>query len=204
MRYSLFCQYIILHRSWSHHCEQKCAICLLEQKIPLFNEQQGRNIFFCFTIKNLNTQKIKNICATSICSGKSFFFFLSVDCNCVIEPKTVIMRRENVKSLLEWNSVLNYCLLLQDYSHTHPHPAAYYSYPEHPETPRKWSPRASPAHTVRMINWTKEAQTAEQSRGFWTCVLLSFLGLHSCHDRGTKFWKPAGTATDSWGLAQTW
>ncbi|XP_024138634.1 uncharacterized protein LOC112153003 isoform X1 [Oryzias melastigma] len=36
---------------------------------------------------------------------------------------------------------------IQDYSHTHPHPAAYYSYPEHPETPRKWSPRASPAHT---------------------------------------------------------
>ncbi|XP_041845277.1 uncharacterized protein LOC121642584 isoform X2 [Melanotaenia boesemani] len=36
---------------------------------------------------------------------------------------------------------------IQDYSQPHPPPPAYYSHTEHPGTPRKWTPRASPAHT---------------------------------------------------------
>ncbi|XP_013863474.1 uncharacterized protein LOC106517265 [Austrofundulus limnaeus] len=36
---------------------------------------------------------------------------------------------------------------IQNYTQTHPHPPAYYSHPEQPATPRKWTPRTSPAHS---------------------------------------------------------
>uniref|UniRef100_A0A1A8BF00 Ig-like domain-containing protein n=1 Tax=Nothobranchius kadleci TaxID=1051664 RepID=A0A1A8BF00_NOTKA len=36
---------------------------------------------------------------------------------------------------------------IQNYSQTLQQPPAYYSHPEHPVTPRKWTPRASPAHS---------------------------------------------------------
>uniref|UniRef100_A0A1A8HHP5 Uncharacterized protein n=1 Tax=Nothobranchius korthausae TaxID=1143690 RepID=A0A1A8HHP5_9TELE len=36
---------------------------------------------------------------------------------------------------------------IQNYSHSLQQPPAYYSHPEHPVTPRKWTPRASPAHS---------------------------------------------------------
>ncbi|XP_017282607.1 uncharacterized protein LOC108242330 [Kryptolebias marmoratus] len=36
---------------------------------------------------------------------------------------------------------------IQNYTQSHPHPPAYYSHPEQPATPRKWTPRTSPAHS---------------------------------------------------------
>ncbi|CAI5652068.1 unnamed protein product [Oreochromis niloticus] len=36
---------------------------------------------------------------------------------------------------------------IQHYSHPSPQPSGHYSYSQQPETPRKWTPRASPVHT---------------------------------------------------------
>lgn len=42
--------------------------------------------------------------------------------------------------------------LLQHYSPPSPQPPGHYSYSQQTGTPRKWTPRASPVHTVRLIN----------------------------------------------------
>ncbi|XP_054647014.1 uncharacterized protein LOC129189433 isoform X2 [Dunckerocampus dactyliophorus] len=75
----------------------------------------------------------------------------------------------------KYSSCTGCCLCcIQNYSDSSPQPPGYYNHVQQPGTPRKWTPGASPVHTVRLVHCN--ACTSQHTYTLYLCSCWCFQG----------------------------